>query len=119
VSTIPDACKCGLPVTRVEVVVVQRCSKGHFVSSGAAPAILRTTPVSEPQSPGQQRAFHAKTNLIDKTLGRPVGSTKRELLAELGVESSTALDSNGMSRALDQLEEQLALLATEGVAPSV
>jgi hypothetical protein len=100
-------CKCGHEVTRVEVRVVQRCSRGHFVTSGAAPAILAAAG-PQPHTPGQQRAFHAKCNAIDKARELKLGTTKARVLHEAGHASSTELDSLAMSATLDALELELA-----------
>jgi hypothetical protein len=101
-------CSCGQPVTKVEVRVVQRCRRGHFVSSQIAPAVLATAPMSEPQTPGQQRAFNGKAGQLDRLRGVAAGTTKAETLARHGVSSSTAFDAARMSAVLDELEDEIA-----------
>jgi hypothetical protein len=104
-----EHCSCGRPVTRVEVRIVKRCSRGHFVTSDVATAagLLERASRPEPQTPGQQRAFHAKCNAIDKRDGLTLGETKKRLLAELGLDSSSQLDSDQMTDVLNRLEADL------------
>ena len=102
-----DVCTCGQPVTKVEVRVVQRCARGHFVTSAVAPAVL-AAPGPEPQTPGQQRAFNGKAGQLDRLRGLAAGTTKRATLERHGVSSSTEFDAARMSAVLDELEDEIA-----------
>jgi hypothetical protein len=97
------ACKCGEPISRVEVRVVQRCTRGHYVTSSVAPAILKAAG-PEPASAGQLRAFHAKCGTLDKKRDLPTGTTKQQLLVEGGWASSRDIDSLRMTDVLDRLD---------------
>jgi hypothetical protein len=110
-----DVCSCGKPVTKVEVRVVQRCARGHFVTSQIAPAVLANAPMSEPQTPGQQRAFNGKCGTLDRARGVAAGTTKQEVLSRHGVSSSTEFDAARMSAVLDELEDEIATLAATPV----
>jgi hypothetical protein len=96
-------CSCGCKVKTVEVRVVQRCTKGHFVTSGAESAVLAAAG-PEPVSPGQLRAFHAKTDALDRGHGHRLGTAKARWLQALGKSSAGELTSNEMTGLLDDLQ---------------
>ena len=103
-------CKCGKPVSVIELRVVQRCAAGHFISSDVAPAILKEG-VPEKATSGQIRAVHAKCTAVDNLLEQRVGTKKAQLLASVELESASDLTSATATKLLDELEFQLETLA--------
>jgi hypothetical protein len=101
-------CSCGAEVTKAEIRVVERCARGHFVTSSVAPMhIDRAKVAPKPITPGQRRAFNGKSSILDALMGVPPGTTKRRKLGELGVDSTTLLTETQASDLLDELEGEL------------
>ena len=101
-------CKCGRDVGRVEVRVVQRCERGHYVSSDVAPAILTTAGEPEMASSGQVRAFHAKCTVIDRMHDQRIGTAKAQMLQKADLTSTSEFNATDMTELLDRLEEVIA-----------
>jgi hypothetical protein len=105
-------CSCGSEVARVEVRVIARCARGHFVSNDVQPATVQSSLLVEPVTPGQIRALNGKAQALDGLLDLPPGQSKKMALAAAGVASTHDLDSAAMSLLLDRLEGQLAAART-------
>jgi hypothetical protein len=104
---VSEVCGCGCPVGRVEVRVISRCTRGHWVKNGTAAAVLEAAAAPEPISPGQIRALNAKWNALDKAKPLDGMTWKQHTLDQGGVSSTKDLTSTGASELLDWLEREL------------